>query len=115
MAEVNLDPSAIVKLHLIAQNAQHEVVEEVADDARQYAPVDTGELRGSIHVEGDTVRVGTDHWAPTEFGAQPHVIEPEQKEALYWAGAAHPVDRVNHPGNDPQPFMRPALYKKRRI
>ncbi len=28
-----------------------------------------------------------------------HVIEPKNKQALFWPGAKHPVKRVNHPGS----------------
>lgn len=31
-------------------------------------------------------------------GTKPHPIAARKKRALYWAGAAHPVKRVNHPG-----------------
>jgi len=51
-------------------------------------------------------------WFPTasyapyvEFGTKPHVIEPKDKKALYWPGAAHPVKRVNHPGTKANDFM----------
>lgn len=32
------------------------------------------------------------------LGTRAHVIEPRNKQALFWPGAAHPVHRVNHPG-----------------
>jgi len=38
-------------------------------------------------------------------GTKPHVIYPVNKRALFWAGANHPVKRVNHPGQKPQPFL----------
>ena len=111
--DIELDAAGMARVHLVAENAQDGVVGEVAEDARRYVPVDDGELRASIHVQGDTVVVGTDHWAPQEFGARPHVIEAAPDSALSWPGGAHPVGEVRHPGNKAQPFMRPAVYKKR--
>lgn len=115
MVEIRFDQSALAKLHMLGEEMREDVVEEVADDARNYAPVEDGDLRDSIHVEGNQIRVGTDHWAEQEFGARPHVIEPENRDALFWEGAPHPVDRVYHPGNPAQPYMRPALYKRRKV
>lgn len=113
--DIEFDAAGMAKIHLIAQRAQDGVVDEVAEDARRYVPVEDGELRDSIHVVGDTVVVGTDHWAPQEFGARPHVIEAAPDSALSWAGGEHPVGKVHHPGNKAQPFMRPSVYKKREL
>ena len=35
------------------------------------------------------------------FGARtrPHIIVPKNRQALYWAGARHPVKKVKHPGS----------------
>lgn len=98
----------------LAEKWRAEIVEDIADDARRMVPVDTGELRASIHTDHPgRVVVGTDHWAPTEYGSRPHVIEAKPGGALFWPGAAHPVAKVNHPGTPEQAFMRPALYRKR--
>ena len=43
--------------------------------------------------------------APVYYGARPHVIVPRNARALYWPGARHPVRRVNHPGNAPNPYL----------
>lgn len=109
-------PSGLAKIKAVGLKFRAEITQEVADDAQRNAPVDTGELRSSITAipELGIVTVGTDHWAPQEYGARPHRIEPDTKEALSWPGGAHPVAYVNHPGNRAQPFMRPAVYKKRR-
>lgn len=47
----------------------------------------------------------------TEVGTRPHVIEAKNAQALFWDGARHPVKRVNHPGTEAQPHLRPALYE----
>lgn len=44
-----------------------------------------------------------------EHGTRPHVIEPKNKQALYWEGARHPVRKVNHPGTPALHIMRTAL------
>ncbi|MFE9391706.1 HK97 gp10 family phage protein [Streptomyces sp. NPDC006784] len=87
-------------------------------DASRYAAVKTGYMRGSLYreVDGLTLRVGVrnvDYWMAQEYGAGPHIIRPVNKKALHWPGAQHPVAKVNHPGNPPRPFLRPALYTRR--
>lgn len=85
--------------------------------AQRIAPVDSGEYRGSFVKERTRVRgmaavtvVNTaDHALVVEFGSGPHVIEPRDKQALSWPGAAHPVARVNHPGTPAFHVMRRAL------
>jgi hypothetical protein len=99
------------------------VTDAVKADAARFCPVDTTELVNTIESERlkskGRVWVGTDHWAPQEYGARPHTIRPkgppEGKQALWWPGLPHPVGAVRHPGNAPQPFMRPALYRRRYI
>lgn len=97
------------------------VTEAVAADAIAGCPIDSGDLVESIRVRypgklRGVVIVGTDHWAPVEFGSVPHWIvshgeyslhDPE--EGVYFGR------RVWHPGTAAQPFMRPALYRKRRL
>jgi hypothetical protein len=96
---------------------QHRIAGEVTDDARGNiiadGLIDTGDLLASVHQEGTRTYVGTDHWAPLEYGARPHIIRPNIKQALWWPGIDHPVAQVNHPGNREYAFMRRALYKKR--
>lgn len=79
--------------------------------------VQTGRLRSSITHElssdagGLVARVGTNvtYAVFVEEGTRPHLILPRNKQALFWKGARHPVRSVNHPGNRPYPFLRPAL------
>lgn len=60
-----------------------------------------------IERKGDTSNIVTDDEI---FGYQdrgtkgPYTITPRRKRALYWAGAAHPVKRVRHPGLKAQKF-----------
>ena len=100
------------------------VTEDVARDARKRAPVDTGELLGSIWSVSyrftGRVWVGTDHWQPQEFGAGPHEILAHGPYGLgpraateRWTHFYAPDGRVYHPGNPEIAFMRRALYTKR--
>jgi hypothetical protein len=65
-------------------------------------PVDTGRLRSSIIIEetksGFLIGTNVEYAEAIELGVRPHVILPSNKKALFWAGAAHPVKKVNHPG-----------------
>jgi hypothetical protein len=63
----------------------------------------TGALRASIGVQRlgpltGAVRTALEYAGHVEYGTRPHTIRPRRKRALYWAGAAHPVRQVNHPG-----------------
>ena len=66
-------------------------------------------LRGQVWVG----RAAVEYWRDQEYGARPHVIRPRKKQALWWAGAAHPVRKVRHPGNKAVAYMRRALYTRR--
>lgn len=80
----------------------------VAADARRLAPHESGELAADITgevLDWDHGRIGSDlpYAAATEKGARPHAIpEPDGRQ-------------VHHPGVDAQPYLRPALYRKRRL
>lgn len=43
-----------------------------------------------------------------EKGTPAHIIVPKHKKVLYWAGAGHPVKKVNHPGTRKLPAVVPA-------
>lgn len=87
--------------------------QKVESRAKIKAPVDTGQLRASIQhtPDGDGVLIGSNvqHALYQEQGTAPHVIRPVNAKALYWPGAAHPVAKVNHPGNPGVHFLERAL------
>ena len=97
------------------------VVKKVAFDtvagAQAIVPVDTSNLKNSIGQDFDEDGMGfeagptANYGGAIEFGAEPHVIRAKNKKALFWPDAEHPVKQVNHPGNAPQPYMRPAFEK----
>lgn len=120
---VVLDPIGIQHIHDLAGDVVHHLTDQVESDANRYVPVDTGELRASIHaiklIDEGQVWVGTDHWAPTEYGSKPHLISAHGDYALANREtgfyAPRRVQPVHHPGTPEQSFMRIALYQKRDI
>lgn len=117
--ELNL--SGMVEVEDNSAEAVKQVLEDIAADARRLVPKDTMELHDSIevvHQPGSltgTVVVGTDHWAPTEYGSEPHIIESTGDHSLSNGTGEFYGRIVHHPGTPEQPFMRPALYKKRKL
>lgn len=115
---VEQTPTWRLKLRAETQDDLIRIVEDVADDARRGCPVDTGELLESIGTaylpSVGFVYVGTDHWAPTEYGADPHPIDSHGPWPLRNRETGQVFGQhVNHPGNPAQPFMRSALYRIR--
>jgi HK97 gp10 family phage protein len=100
-------------------------LEVVAATAKELAPkgatsqlansIAVGDVSGSF-VEGTLageVFAGAPHALPVEEGARPHVIKARFRRALAWPieGGFAFAKAVNHPGNRPQPFLRPALER----
>lgn len=91
-------------------------------DAKILAPHDTGDLANSISTdfEGDG-RFGTmsaeigptvDYGDDVEYGTQPHVIRAKNGGKLVFMGRNGGlvfVDKVDHPGTPPQPYLGPAF------
>ena len=121
MTVVVLDPDAFLKIQNLADRCVENVTDDVEKDAKRYVPIDTGELRASIHqfhfVGTAKIFVGTDHWAPTEYGSRPHIIRAHGDYALAnrETGFYARSGVVHHPGTPEQAFMRPALYQRRHI
>jgi len=90
----------------------------VRDDAVRQAPRASGDLADSIGVErvDDFHRqIGSDlpYAAAQELGAQPHTIVARTKKALANRETGQVFGKVvHHPGNAPQPYLRPALYRR---
>jgi hypothetical protein len=105
-------------LHAEVEKYMAKLARVIESDAKRYAAVATGRMRGSIYKEADglTARVGVrnvPYWMTVEYGSAPHIIRPATKKALHWPDARHPVAYVNHPGTPAQPFLRPALMTRR--
>lgn len=73
----------------------------------------TSRLRNSVtyHASGTAVVISSnvEYAAIHQHGGRtkPHTIRPRRKKALFWPGADHPVNLVNHPGSDvpARPFL----------
>ncbi|WP_369183326.1 HK97 gp10 family phage protein [Streptomyces sp. Y1] len=109
--------AALDRLTGAAREATQAAANDMVNHAKGLCPVNTGRLRSSIQAVPAggrfrfSVTIGTNvtYAADVEYGTAPHVIVPKNKRALYWPGAAHPVAKVNHPGTQARPFMRPAV------
>ena len=96
---------------------------KIAERAREHAwdaaPYRTGDLRASLTVQeldATTAAMGTNleyaifvHQGTGLWGPFKRRITPIRKGALYWPGAAHPVQSVK--GQPPQPFLETAWAK----
>lgn len=104
------------------------ITEEVADDARAHCPVDSGDLVSTIRtrypgrLHGQVVvggrgplAVDVDYWAAVEYGTAPHWITSRGEWSLRSDEGEYFGHRVWHPGTKAQPFMRPAIYKRRNL
>lgn len=90
--------------------------QELWGNIRREAPTDHGRLAGSFTLSQDSA-VQYRIQSPVEYalavndGSEAHMIYPKNKKALYWAGAAHPMKAVHHPGNKPNPYLDRAMDK----
>lgn len=94
------------------------LAQDVYNDMVVLCPKRTGRLVADLawEVDGTSARIGAktvDYAYFVEQGTRPHVITPNSKDALFWPGAEHPVNRVDHPGYGGSHFMRKSLYKSR--
>lgn len=83
------------------------LVGDILEDAKRLAPVDTGRLRESLdsEINGDTARIGTE---------LNYALYVEEGHRVAYRGAD---GQVHYTGAvvPPQPYLRPALYRKRSI
>lgn len=118
-SRIRIDPSARAHVDAAINDwLENSIGDAILTDARQYVPKRSGRLAESLRAEvhGKVLRVGSldvNYATDVEMGTAPHVILPRNKKALHWPGADHPVARVNHPGTQPQPYLRPALLQRR--
>jgi phage gpG-like protein len=107
VAEYREEPDWREKVAADVRELFGQLVGDVLDDAKRLVPVDTGHLRESLdsEINGDTARIGS-----------------ELNYALY----VEEGHRVAYRGSDgetvftgdvvpPQPYLRPALYRKRGV
>lgn len=115
---IRLDASADAHFTEAAHAFLHTLGDAIRDDAHDLVAKKSHRLADSLthEVEALTVYVGStdvDYSTYVELGTRPHEIRPRTKKALYWPGAQHPVAKVDHPGTQPQPYLRPALLQPR--
>lgn len=108
LSNFNLDTGAIE--NVVSQELER-TAHRIERQAKELAPVDTGDLRRSITTDGGGLayEVGTnlEYAEYIEEGTSPHTITGN--DYLYWEGADHPVRSVNHPGNRAYLYMETAF------
>lgn len=117
---IKVNHSYVAWFHTMQGKGVRKTTEAVARDARAGCPVDKGALIRSIKTRypGElhgVVEVGTDHWSETEYGSPPHVIRAHGRYSLHDDEGNYFGPVVHHPGTPAQPFLRPALYQRRRL
>jgi HK97 gp10 family phage protein len=92
MARVVLDRNGLGQVRVAAVQGTRWVADEIADDMRRYAPVETGELVATIRVEtyGSLHRIwigdvagGVDYHLYQEFGTSVMAAQPYIRPAVY--------------------------------
>lgn len=96
---------------------------EILADAKERCPKKTGRLAESltaeVHETEKTVYIMTDvpYALDVELGTMPHIIRAKNVPYLSFFWEKKGVDfvgkEVHHPGTPAQPFMAPALQKRR--
>jgi HK97 gp10 family phage protein len=84
--------------------------------AKRLVPVDDGNLRASIGyrrlgLAEYSVGATADYAADVELGTAPHIITPDEADALAFEGQDGELifrQRVEHPGTPAQPYLGPA-------
>lgn len=100
------DPDWEEHLEAEKQRIFHKVVNDIRDDAKVLAPVDTGKLKQSIDSEFPEDDLGI---VRANVYYAPYVEEGHRVAYRGADGQTHYTGEVV----PPQPFMRPALYRRR--
>jgi HK97 gp10 family phage protein len=97
-------------------NALEATAQRVKTDASDNAPKDTNRLAKSYRANRVSktkweVATGVKYAKPVEYGSAPHIITPDDAEALHFFVDGEEVfaQRVEHPGAPAQPHLRPAV------
>lgn len=105
----------------LEQQALEDFTEAVAielfGETSREAPVDHGRLAGSVQFPEKTgeyeyvIEINAEYWEHVQFGTDPHLIEPVNKEALHFVVSGESVFAkwVLHPGTEPNPFIDRAI------
>lgn len=100
MASFAMDPDGLAQIDAAITRVKTKVIEQIAEDARRYAPKRTGHLAESIEAQpqNDRVVVHADYGVFVELG----------HHEVAWGHDEHRMA-------PPEPFMRPALYQERAL
>lgn len=93
-------PEGFAKIGAAVDRTVGRLVEDIADDARRFVPVDTGATRDGIEATGAVngrARVNVTRLVPGD--------DPEVPKFIEFGTEDTPA----------QPFMRPALYRRRTL
>jgi hypothetical protein len=119
-AHVRMLKSGQVRIERLGDDATRKVTREVFREIKRRVPVDTGELLDSlgmsvVHGTG-IITVTAEHWAAVEYGTKPHIIRSGGDYSLRNRETGQSFGKVvHHPGTPAQPYIRPAVYKKRAL
>jgi hypothetical protein len=94
--------------------------QKIREKARRQVGIDTGQLKGSIHVRqgrrgmSQFVEVGSplSHALMHHEGTKPHVILPSRSQVLRFSAGGRIIytRKVNHPGTRPNRYLTDQLY-----
>lgn len=106
------------ELEPVIDQAVQTTAARVEGSAKRRAPVDTGNLRASIgyqRIEPGRYVVGTpvEYAEYVEKGTSSHTITPDGEFLVFEGEGGGTVftRSVEHPGTDPNPFLRPSLLE----
>lgn len=110
----------LLQLNNQVSEVRESVTEDIARDARRYAPKDTGEMASTIRVvhsvKSSRVIVGSNHWYFVEYGTGAHPIKAVRRKVLANKEKGEFYGKtVLHPGTPQNPFMRRAIYQRRAL
>jgi hypothetical protein len=112
--EIELTSESKAEIESRIEKALQLATNDMVNDMVEHCPVKTGFTRNTItgEVQGNTIILTAGGvMVYIEFGTPPHDIKPDEKKALYWEGAEHPVKVVHHPGTMPNPIMSNAIHR----
>jgi HK97 gp10 family phage protein len=73
------------EIEKLSESLVSRICDDIAQDARAIAPVDTGEMVSTIRSAGSEGRVyvGSDHWYFVEYGTSRMSAQPFMRPAAY--------------------------------
>jgi hypothetical protein len=104
---IDIDEGGMAEVAHTFTRVRNNFLDDCLPDAVRNAPVDTGELKASGYVDHGAGVVGfrADHAAAVELGARAHEIPNAWGRGI----------TVHHPGTKAQTYLRPAVYRARRL